>query len=43
MRITGAEGGAPSLQLGAGDRVLRFTGVLGLHLNVDYLFLAPAQ
>jgi len=42
VQIAGAEGGAPALQLDAGERRVRFTGVLGLDLNVDYLFLTPS-
>jgi len=42
VRLTGFAGGPPSLQLIAGPHTIRFTGVLQLHLNLDYLFLLPA-
>ncbi|MEA3400963.1 MAG: hypothetical protein U9R79_06900 [Armatimonadota bacterium] len=41
VRITGAEGQAPPLQLSAGEHTLRVTGVLQRHLNFDYLALVP--
>ena len=43
VRLTGAGAAAPSLKLAAGPHTVRFTGVLDAHLNVDYLFLAPAR
>jgi len=41
VRLTGAEGLAPPLELTAGTHRLRITGVLEKHLNFDYLLLAP--
>jgi len=42
VQIAGTDGGAPALELEAGPRTVRLTGVLGLHMNVDYLFLMPS-
>lgn len=41
VRLTGADGLAPPLQLTVGAHRLRITGVLEKHLNFDYLLLAP--
>lgn len=42
LQIAGVRDGAPALQLDAGAHHIRFTGALGPHLNVDYLFLTPS-
>lgn len=40
LQLTGRED-APSLQLAAGEHVLRLTGEGSTHLNLDYLMLVP--
>jgi len=40
VRVTGGEGQAEPLQLTAGTHLLRMTGVLTTHLNIDYLLFA---
>lgn len=43
VRLTGAEGLAPPLELTAGTHRLRITGVLEKHLNFDYVALVPRR
>jgi len=41
VRLTGGPGGPPPLTLSEGEHLVRFTGILGPHLNVDYVLLVP--